>query len=81
MSVIFDFEMLQGFYQGLSDNLSQIKAKLNRPLSYAEKVLFMHADKAVLSGPLVRGETYSFFHPDRVAMQDATAQMAVLQFM
>src|ERR1041385_5103445 len=54
--------------------------RLGRPLTLAEKVLFAHADDVATIG-LDRGVSYGDYRPDRVAMQDATAQMALLQFM
>lgn len=54
---------------------------LGRPMTVAEKILYSHLYHGIPSSPLQRGGDYAFFRPDRVAMQDATAQMAVLQFM
>ena len=60
---------------------SQIaRRRLGRPLTFAEKVLFAHADDPETVG-IERGVDYADYRPDRVAMQDATAQMALLQFM
>ena len=56
------------------------RRRLGRPLTFAEKVLFAHADDPATVG-LERGVDYADYRPDRVAMQDATAQMALLQFM
>ena len=56
------------------------RRRLGRPLTFAEKVLFAHADDPATVG-LDRGVDYADYRPDRVAMQDATAQMALLQFM
>lgn len=53
--------------------------RLNRPLTLSEKVLYSHLDDAA-NQEIVRGESYLKLRPDRVAMQDATAQMAMLQF-
>ena len=60
--------------------LADARRRLGRPLTFAEKVLFAHADDPATVG-LERGVDYADYRPDRVAMQDATAQMALLQFM
>ena len=70
-------------YADLKRRLDVVRAALNRPLTLAEKILYAHlADpaKAVESG-IVRGQSYLQLNPQRVAMQDASAQMALLQFM
>ena len=67
-------------YQRIDDNLKVVRKQLNKPLTLAEKVVYGHLDDPTQS-PLVRGETYLKLRPDRVAMLDATAQMAMLQFM
>lgn len=71
------------FYAGYAKKVSRVKAVLGRPMTFAEKVLYAHlykdSDLATTRG-FSRGETYVNFRPDRVAMQDATAQMALLQF-
>lgn len=61
-------------------NLEVVRARLNRPLTYAEKILYSHLDKPE-SQEIERGISYLKLRPDRVACQDATAQMAILQFM
>ncbi|MGN1253996.1 MAG: aconitate hydratase [Prevotella sp.] len=76
-----DLNMLQRFYATYASRVKAARTELNRPLTYAEKVLFSHLYKGFPSEPLHRGESYVDFRPDRVAMQDATAQMALLQFM
>lgn len=73
--------MLKSFYALYSDKVKSARANAGRPLTYAEKVLFSHLFHDISFGQLRRGESYVDFRPDRVAMQDATAQMAVLQFM
>lgn len=79
--MIHDFEHLQRFYANYAARVGQARESLGRPLTLAEKILYAHlyADGAVPR--YVRGEDYADFRPDRVAMQDATAQMALLQFM
>jgi len=77
----FDEEMIQRIYASLPDKISQIKTKLQRPLTLTEKILYshLHVDEPLKS--YIRGTDYVNFTPDRVAMQDATAQMALLQLM
>ncbi|KAI9136886.1 aconitate hydratase 2 [Paraphysoderma sedebokerense] len=67
-------------YTKLIENLSIVKKKLDRPLTLAEKILYSHLDRPDAANP-VRGESYLKLRPDRVAMQDASAQTAILQFM
>lgn len=73
--------MLRQFYASYSAKVSVARQALSRPLTYAEKVLFAHLYRPEDLRPFKRGEAYVDFRPDRVAMQDATAQMALLQFM
>lgn len=63
----------------LQKNLDIVKKRLNRPLTLSEKVLYSHLDDPKNSD-IQRGVSYLRLRPDRVAMQDATAQMAMLQF-
>jgi len=72
-------ELIEGVYSTLEERLSEARAKLGRQLTYAEKVLVNHLDTSDQS--LERSVSYVDLRPDRVAMQDATAQMAWLQFM
>lgn len=65
-------------YDKLEKNLKIVKNQLNRPLTASEKILYSHLDNP--ESEIVRGESYLKLRPDRVAMQDATAQMAMLQF-
>ncbi len=67
-------------YQKIAANLQVIRKRLGRPLTYAEKVLLGHLDNPE-KAELEAGKSYLYLRPDRVAMQDATAQMAILQFM
>ncbi|CAG5093774.1 Similar to Aco2: Aconitate hydratase [Cotesia congregata] len=66
-------------YDKLSENLKVVKKRLGRPLTLSEKVLYSHLDEPDKQ-EIVRGTSYLRLRPDRVAMQDATAQMAMLQF-
>lgn len=79
---MLDKNVIKKGYQSLNQALKDLKEKVNRPLTYTEKVLFAHI--ALQQGDLSkikRAHDYAHFNPDRVAMQDATAQMALLQFM
>ncbi|MEI7628193.1 MAG: aconitase family protein, partial [Bacteroidota bacterium] len=77
----FDIEMIKKLYAEMPAKVNAARTALGRPLTLSEKILFahLHADQP-LSG-FERGKHYVDFAPDRVAMQDATAQMALLQFM
>jgi aconitate hydratase len=67
-------------YKKMSENLDIVRRRLNRPLAYAEKILYSHLDDPH-GQEIERGSSYLKLRPDRVACQDATAQMAILQFM
>lgn len=73
--------MLRRFYGSYSDRVSTVRANIGSPLTFAEKVLLTHLYDIKNIGRFERGVSYVDFRPDRVAMQDATAQMALLQFM
>jgi aconitate hydratase len=79
--MLLDAGKIRTFYNELADKINKIKGSLNRPLTLSEKILYSHLyiNKNIVS--LKRGVDYVDFAPDRVAMQDATAQMALLQFM
>ena len=79
--MIFDLKMIREFYQNFPARVDAAKAKLNRPLTLSEKILFAHLHSDNQLADYQRGSDYVFFQVDRVAMQDATAQMALLQFM
>ena len=64
----------------MSENLAIVRKRLNRPLTYGEKILYSHLDDPH-NQDIERGTSYLKLRPDRVACQDATAQMAILQFM
>ena len=72
-------EFVEDRYAQLKKNIDIVRSRLNKPLTLAEKIVYGHLDDPVNSD-LVRGESYLNLRPDRVAMQDATAQMAMLQF-
>ncbi|MCJ1415212.1 Aconitate hydratase mitochondrial [Xylographa parallela] len=67
-------------YKKMSENLAVVRSRLNRPLTYSEKILYSHLDDPH-GQEIERGKSYLRLRPDRVACQDATAQMAILQFM
>ncbi|NLT51516.1 MAG: aconitate hydratase [Ignavibacteria bacterium] len=75
-----NIDMIKNFYRNLEDKQKKIKNALNRPLTLTDKILFSHLWDAQIS-EYKRGADYVELSPDRVAMQDATAQMAMLQFM
>lgn len=77
----FDIGMIKGFYESLPDKVAFARQVLGRPLTLSEKILFSHLHPDSVLKDYARGKDYVFFSPDRVAMQDATAQMALLQFM
>lgn len=75
-----NLDMIEKVYSEMKNKQDAAKAILNRPMTYTEKVLYSHLWEST-SSPFVRGKDYVELAPDRVAMQDATAQMALLQFM
>jgi aconitate hydratase len=79
--MIFDFDMIKAVYAALPGKVDHARQALGRPLTLSEKILFSHLHADSPMRDYARGKDYVFFAPDRVAMQDATAQMALLQFM
>jgi len=77
--MVFDESMIQDIYAALPEKLKQIKDKLQRPLTLTEKILYAHLSTGEPLKSYERVVDYVNFSPDRVAMQDATAQMALLQ--
>ena len=77
---MFDLEIIKNFYKTLESKTQYARDLLQRPLTFTEKVLFAHIIEGQMLDKLKRGSSYVDFNPDRVAMQDATAQMALLQF-
>lgn len=77
----FDFDMIKKYYASLPDKVNTARNTVGRPLTLTEKILYSHLFDGKATTAFTRGETYVDFRPDRVAMQDATAQMALLQFM
>lgn len=76
----FDLDIIKKFYEQLPDRLKKMRSLDKRPLTLTEKILYAHMAEIPKTTP-VRSQSYVEFFPDRVAMQDATAQMALLQFM
>lgn len=77
----FDIEMIKKVYAELPSKIEAARKVLNRPLTLTEKILYSHLHSSQKLEDFQRGKSYVDFAPDRVAMQDATAQMALLQFM
>ena len=77
----FDIEMIKEVYKNLPGKVEAARKILARPLTLTEKILYAHLHTEQKSENFERGNSYVDFAPDRVAMQDATAQMALLQFM
>jgi aconitate hydratase len=79
--MVFDLEMIKRFYEGYASKVEAARKIVNRPLTLTEKILYAHLWNGNATQAFERGKDYVDFAPDRVAMQDATAQMALLQFM
>ncbi|MDX5477978.1 MAG: aconitate hydratase, partial [Cyclobacteriaceae bacterium] len=77
----FDIEMIKAVYEKYPSRISAARKAVGRPLTLTEKILYAHLTQGEASEAFGRGVSYVDFNPDRVAMQDATAQMALLQFM
>jgi aconitate hydratase len=81
MSKVFDLEMIQAVYSRFPERIAAARQVVNKPLTLTEKILYAHLWDGSAKEAYKRGGSYVDFAPDRVAMQDATAQMALLQFM
>ena len=79
--MVFDIEMVKNLYDTFGEKVLEARKVVKHPLTLTEKILYAHLWHEVPSTPFERGKSYVDFAPDRVAMQDATAQMALLQFM
>ena len=77
----FDIEMIRKVYENFPARIAAARTAVGKPLTLTEKILYAHLWQGNASNAFERGKTYVDFAPDRVAMQDATAQMALLQFM
>jgi aconitate hydratase len=79
--MLFDLNIIEKFYSDYANKVIQTRKLLGRPLTLSEKILYAHLNPEAEHKQFERGKEYVLFNPDRVAMQDATAQMALLQFM
>jgi aconitate hydratase len=79
--MVFDLEMIKSVYARFPERIDAARKLLGRPLTLTEKILYTHLWEGNATQNYERGKSYVDFAPDRVAMQDATAQMALLQFM
>ena len=81
MSPVFDLDMIKNHYSRLAERVEKARNVVGKPLTLTEKILYSHLWEGSSDVAFERGNSYVDFAPDRVAMQDATAQMALLQFM
>src|SRR5690625_7716575 len=79
--MVFDIDMTKAVYERYPERIAAARKIVNKPLTLSEKILYAHLWDGNATEAYERGESYVDFAPDRVAMQDATAQMALLQFM
>ncbi|KYP15080.1 aconitate hydratase [Flavihumibacter sp. CACIAM 22H1] len=79
--MVFDLEMIKKVYANFPGRVNAARKVVGRPLTLTEKILYAHLWQGDATQAFERGNSYVDFAPDRVAMQDATAQMALLQFM
>ncbi|MBI2259598.1 MAG: aconitate hydratase [Flavobacteriia bacterium] len=79
--MVFDLDMIKKVYSTFPERVARARKITNQPLTLAEKILYTHLWEGNVENSYERGKSYVDFAPDRVAMQDATAQMALLQFM
>src|SRR4051812_14219285 len=79
--MVFDLDMIKAVYKELPNRIAKARKAVNKPLTLSEKILYAHLHHEQPFQSFTRGKSYVNFSPDRVAMQDATAQMALLQFM
>jgi len=77
----FDIEMIKAVYTRIPERIAAARKAVGKPLTLTEKILYAHLTEGAANQAFQRGVSYVDFQPDRVAMQDATAQMALLQFM
>ncbi len=78
---VFDLDMIKAHYAAMPGKVDTARKMIGRPMTFTEKVLYAHLSDPLPAEAFGRGVSYVDFNPDRVAMQDATAQMALLQFM
>ena len=77
---MFDLNIIENVYKTMDARIEKARSVLQRPMTLTEKILYSHLSLKIKK-PFLAGSSYVDFNPDRVAMQDATAQMALLQFM
>ncbi len=77
----FDIDMIKSVYRTMGDRINKARELTGKPLTLSEKILYSHLTEGIPSQTFERGKSYVDFAPDRIALQDATAQMALLQFM
>ena len=77
----FDIDMIKTVYSQMADRIEKAKEVVGKPLTLSEKILYAHLSEGEPKKAYTRGKDYVEFDPDRIACQDATAQMALLQFM
>ncbi|TYB79603.1 aconitate hydratase [Bizionia myxarmorum] len=77
----FDIDMIKKVYATMAERVDKAREVVGKPLTLSEKILYAHLWDETPNKPFVRGKDYVDFAPDRIALQDATAQMALLQFM
>jgi len=78
--MLFNLDMIQSHYAKIPNRVAAARKELGRSLTLTEKILYSHLVEGAENRTYKRGADFAEFHPDRVAMQDATAQMALLQF-
>lgn len=79
--MIFDLDMIKAVYKGIGERVNKIRELTGKSLTLSEKILYAHLSDGIPKEIYKRGNSYVNFAPDRIACQDATAQMALLQFM
>jgi len=79
--MVFNLDMIKKVYEQYPERVAAARKVLNRPLTFTEKILYTHLYNGAADKQYTRGENYVNFAPDRTCMQDATAQMVLLQFM
>ncbi|HMB62645.1 MAG TPA: aconitase family protein, partial [Eudoraea sp.] len=77
----YDIDIIRGVYANIKDRVDKAREIVGRPLTLSEKILYAHLWAGMPTRAFTRGKDYVDFAPDRIALQDATAQMALLQFM
>ena len=81
LDMAFDIDMIKKVYETIGQRVKKAKEVTGKPLTLSEKILYSHLYESEPTEAYKRGESYVDFAPDRIACQDATAQMALLQFM